>query len=62
MASFNQMRMDANQPGDPRQIFKAAVESYWQNPGGVTNRPPFNNRIPSGAGFVPSRIPQGVTQ
>jgi hypothetical protein len=60
-ASFNQMRMDPNQPVDPRQMFKAAVESYWQNPGSVTNQPPFGNRIP-GAGFVPNRTPQGATQ
>ena len=35
-------------PGQAVEMFKAAVESYWQNPGGVTNRPPFNNQIPSG--------------
>ena len=33
-ALSNQIRMDANQPANPRQMFKAAVESYWQNSGG----------------------------
>jgi hypothetical protein len=59
---FNQMRPDANQSGDLRQMFKAEVESYWQNPSGVSNQPPFNNRNPPGAGFVPNRIPQSATQ
>jgi Ca2+-binding EF-hand superfamily protein len=34
---FNQMRTNINQPVDPRQMFKAAVEFYWQNPGGNTS-------------------------
>jgi Ca2+-binding EF-hand superfamily protein len=40
-AVFNQMRTNPGQAVDPRQMFKAAVESYWQNPV-VTNRPPLN--------------------
>ena len=51
-----QMRMDPSPPGDPRQMFKTKVESYWQNPSGVTNRPPLNKMVP-GAGVVPNRIP-----
>jgi Ca2+-binding EF-hand superfamily protein len=53
---FNQMRIDASQPVDPRQMFKAAVEFYWQNPGGVTNRPPFNRMWPT------NEIRGGITQ
>jgi Ca2+-binding EF-hand superfamily protein len=41
-AIFNQMGTNPNQPVDPRPLFKAAVESYWQNPVVVTNRPPLN--------------------
>jgi len=52
----------ANPSGDPRQMFKAEVESYWQRPGGLPNQPPFNNRIPPSAGFVPNRIPQSARQ
>jgi hypothetical protein len=55
---FNQIRMDQSQPIDPRQLFKAAVETYWQNPGGATNRLPSVNRMPYGVGFVPNRTPQ----
>jgi len=36
-ALFNQSRGDPNQPVDPRQLFKASMEFYWQHPGGVTN-------------------------
>jgi len=36
-ALFNQMRPGANGPTDQRPLFKAAVESYWQNSGGVTS-------------------------
>lgn len=39
-ALFNQIRTNASQPVDPRQMFKAAVESYWQNPGGNTSGTP----------------------
>jgi Ca2+-binding EF-hand superfamily protein len=59
---FLQTRTDPNKPVDARQLFKAAVESYWQNPGGVTNQPPFNGRVPPGARFVPNGIPQGAAQ
>ena len=41
-AIFNQMGTNPNQPVDLRPLFKAAVESYWQNPVVVTNRPPLN--------------------
>jgi Ca2+-binding EF-hand superfamily protein len=54
---FNQMHMDPSQPVDPRQLFKAAVEAYWQNPGSITNQLPTINRMPYGAGFVPNRTP-----
>jgi hypothetical protein len=31
------------QVADPHQLLKEAVESYWQNPGGVTDDlPPLN--------------------
>ena len=58
---FNQTRMDASQPVDPRQLFKEAVEFYWQNSGGKINRPAFINRIPMGTGFVPNQNQRGVT-
>lgn len=45
---FNRSQGDANQPVDRQQLFKAAVELYWQNPGGITNGPPFNRGIPPG--------------
>jgi Ca2+-binding EF-hand superfamily protein len=38
-AALNQMRPNANQPVDPKLVFKLTVESYWRNPGGVTNKP-----------------------
>jgi len=41
-AVLNQRRTNPGQAVDPRQMFKAAVESYWQNPVVVTNRPPLN--------------------
>jgi len=44
--SFSQMRMNTSQPIDPRQMFKAAVESYWQNPGGIPNGPLHNEQNP----------------
>jgi len=47
-ALFNQIKGEANQPVGPRQLFKAAVEFYWQHPGGITNGPPFNRGIPPG--------------
>ena len=56
------MRVDPHKPVDTLQLFKAAVESYWQNPGGAPNQPLFNDRIPPGAGFVPNGIPHGATQ
>jgi Ca2+-binding EF-hand superfamily protein len=59
--SFNQMRMDASQPVDPRQMFKAAVESYWQNPGSITNRPPFTRRVPPDGGAVTHETQSGTT-
>ena len=59
--SFNQMRMDASQSVDPRQRFKAAVESYWQNPGSVTNRPPFTRRVPPGGGAVTHETQSGTS-
>ena len=59
--SFNQMRMDASQSVDPRQRFKAAVESYWQNPGSVTNRPPFTRRVSPGGGAVTHETQSGTS-
>jgi Ca2+-binding EF-hand superfamily protein len=59
-AFFNQMRMNASQPFDPRQMFKAEVEFYWQHPGGGTNRSPFNNGIPSGVGITPNGMQQNT--
>jgi Ca2+-binding EF-hand superfamily protein len=36
-AVYNQIRTNANPRADPRQMFKAAVENYWQNAGGASN-------------------------
>jgi Ca2+-binding EF-hand superfamily protein len=47
-AIFNQMRTNPGQPIDPRQMFKAAVEAYWQNPDVTTNRQSFNRVLPVG--------------
>jgi Ca2+-binding EF-hand superfamily protein len=55
---LNQMRTNPNQPVDPRQLFKATVESYWQNPVVVTNRPSFN-RAPSVGGAVTNGAQSG---
>jgi len=33
---------------DTGQRLKAAVETYWQNPGGVTNLPSMQRRVPFG--------------
>jgi Ca2+-binding EF-hand superfamily protein len=38
-AAFSQMRMNADQTVDPRQIFKAVLEFYWQNPGAAAPSP-----------------------
>ncbi|MGA3282840.1 MAG: EF-hand domain-containing protein [Verrucomicrobiota bacterium] len=61
-ALFNQMRVEANKTTDPRQLFKEAVEFYWQIPGSITNKPPFNRRIPPGSGLVTNGMHSGVTQ
>jgi Ca2+-binding EF-hand superfamily protein len=45
-ALFNQSQGDASQPFGPRQLFKAEVEFYWQNPGGINHGSPFNRGIP----------------
>jgi Ca2+-binding EF-hand superfamily protein len=57
-ALFNQISTNPGQPVDPRQMFKAAVESYWQNPVVVTNRPSFN-RAPSVGGAVTNGAQSG---
>ncbi len=41
---------------DEEQIFKADVESYWENPGGNFGRPGFQ-RPPMGGGFFPGQMP-----
>ena len=58
--SFTQMRMDASQSVDSRQMFKAAVESYWQNPGSITNRPPFSRRVLPNGGAVTNGTQSGT--
>lgn len=58
-AIFNQIKDGANQPVGSQQLFKAAVELYWQHPGGITNGPPFNRGIPPGRGGVTNGIPGG---
>jgi Ca2+-binding EF-hand superfamily protein len=55
---LNQFKVDPNKSFDPRQMFKAVVESYWQNPGGVTNRTSFN-RGPSVGGVVTNGTQSG---
>ncbi|HXI71292.1 MAG TPA: hypothetical protein VNN22_13125 [Verrucomicrobiae bacterium] len=59
---FNSMGNGVRQPADPRQMFKADVETYWQNPGGVPHRPSFRNGMPSGAGWVPQPAPRSATE
>jgi hypothetical protein len=60
-AFFSQVKGNANQPVDRRQLFKAAVETYWQKPGGATNRPPFNWGLPPGRSGATNRIPDKQT-
>ena len=42
------MGMGGPRPAGSGQSLKAAVEAYWQNPGGVTNLPAMGRRVPSG--------------
>jgi hypothetical protein len=58
---YNQMGVDPHQQVDPGQMFKAEVEFYWQHPGGITNGPPFNRRIPPGRGGVTNDMQNGKT-
>jgi len=51
-ALFNPMRSEANSSVDFRQLFKTAVEFYWQKPGGITNRTSFNRESPPGGGAI----------
>jgi Ca2+-binding EF-hand superfamily protein len=51
---FSQMRMNASQSADPGQMFKAAVETYWQSPGGNADRLPANRRPPAGGAITNS--------
>ena len=38
-AYFRQMIEDPGKKADATQSFKAYVELYWQNSGGITNKP-----------------------
>ncbi|HWY30026.1 MAG TPA: hypothetical protein VNX46_04695 [Candidatus Acidoferrum sp.] len=42
-AVLNQMNADLNHPLDPRQLFKAMVDYYWQHNGGKSSQSPLNN-------------------
>jgi hypothetical protein len=58
MAVFNQFRRRPGQPADARQLFKASVEFYWQNPGSVTNRLPGKRSGPPGGEGFPTNSTQ----
>ena len=45
-ALVNRLDTVSGQPVDARQVFKAEVESYWQNPGGATSRTPAGSIQP----------------
>jgi Ca2+-binding EF-hand superfamily protein len=58
---FNPMRTNPNSPIDQQQLFKAAVESYWQNGGSMTDRSPFSRRVPPGEGVMTNGTRGGIT-
>jgi hypothetical protein len=45
----------------PQQMFKIAVEAYWQNPGAITNEPPYNRGIPPDRFNATNGMPGGKT-
>jgi Ca2+-binding EF-hand superfamily protein len=57
---MNPRRTIPIQPGDAQIRFKAALESYWQNPGGAIHRPRFQRR-PFGPGSDPNNVPKNET-
>jgi Ca2+-binding EF-hand superfamily protein len=61
LAISKQIGADPNKPIDSKQIFKTTVEAYWQNPGSITNRPPFN-RMPPGRVVVTNGTQSGKAQ
>jgi Ca2+-binding EF-hand superfamily protein len=61
-ALYEQMGIDLRQQRvDPRQMFKAAVELYWQHPDGITNEPHFNRKTPPGRVGVTNDMQNGKT-
>jgi hypothetical protein len=56
------MKANTNTPSNSQQSFKDAVESYWRNPGSITNRPSFDRRISPGEGDVTNGPQPGKTQ
>ena len=54
---FNRMGTSPGQPVDRRQLFKVEVELYWRNPGGATNRPPFNRAVRPDGGPATDGMP-----
>jgi len=56
---YEQMGISPREQVDPRQMFKATVEFYWQHPGGITNGPPFHRGIPPGRRDGTNGMPSG---